>query len=178
MVTELNDVLDRLQQGPPQLARHVMDATDNSGDERDVSQRKKELLSKRTYRMKKAWYLLKLRDSLWLLWLGLQIQWRNPVNSVVNSVGMMCWCWPTGHLNFRGTIRAPSILQWTRDCVWRQLVGGCSISVENRSQRRKLSVNEPELSGHQLCDVTENIFLWGFNQRQNWCCGPADSHSG
>ena len=55
MFTELDDVLDRLQQGPSQAARPLVETTDTSGDESVISPRKKKLLSKKTYKMKKAW---------------------------------------------------------------------------------------------------------------------------
>ena len=55
MSTEIDDVMDKLQPGPSQIAHPDMETTDTSGDESDLSPGKKKILSKRTYRMKKAW---------------------------------------------------------------------------------------------------------------------------
>ena len=55
VLTELEDLLDRFQQRPSQPVRPVMEAKDTSGDESKVSPRKKKVLSKKTYRMKKDW---------------------------------------------------------------------------------------------------------------------------
>ena len=53
-MVELNEVLDRLRQGPPQSPQRV-EKSDNSGDENDASQGRRKFLSKKTYRMKKVY---------------------------------------------------------------------------------------------------------------------------
>ena len=51
--TELDDVMDRLQQGPSQPARPILGTTDTSGNKSVISARKKQVFSKETYKMKK-----------------------------------------------------------------------------------------------------------------------------
>ena len=55
MFTELDDVLGRLQQGTSQLARSVIETTDTPEAEGFIISRKKNVLSKRTHKMKKTW---------------------------------------------------------------------------------------------------------------------------
>ena len=50
LLTELNEVLDRLEQGPSQSLQRV-ETSDTSGDETDGSK----ILSKKTFRMKKVY---------------------------------------------------------------------------------------------------------------------------
>ena len=54
MLVELNEVLDRLKQGPLQ-SPHRVETSDTSGDETDASQGRRKVLSKKTYRMKKVY---------------------------------------------------------------------------------------------------------------------------
>ena len=61
---------------------------------------------KRYINWRKLGRTMNLRDCLWLV---RQIPWRSPVIFIVNSVGVMCLCWPTGHLTFWGTIRVQNI---------------------------------------------------------------------
>ena len=53
-MVELNEVLDRLKQGPSQSPQRV-ETSDTSGDETDASQGRRKFLSKKTYRMKKVY---------------------------------------------------------------------------------------------------------------------------
>ena len=53
--TELEEVLEKLQQGFFQLVHHTAETTDNSGVDSDACPRKKKVLSNETYRMKMAW---------------------------------------------------------------------------------------------------------------------------
>ena len=53
-MVELNEVLDRLKQGPSQNPQRV-ETSDTSGDETDASQGRRKFLSKKTYRMKKVY---------------------------------------------------------------------------------------------------------------------------
>ena len=55
MFTDLDEVLDKLQQGHSELERPVIETTDSSEDVSDASPGERKVLSKRTYRMKKAW---------------------------------------------------------------------------------------------------------------------------
>ena len=50
-LVELDEVLDRLKQGPSQSPWRV-ETSDTSGDENDASQGRRKVLSKKTYRMK------------------------------------------------------------------------------------------------------------------------------
>ena len=54
LLAELNEVLDRLKQGPSQSPQRV-DTSDNSGDETDASQGRRKVLSKKTFRMKNVY---------------------------------------------------------------------------------------------------------------------------
>ena len=54
MLTEFNEVLDRLKQGPSQSPQRV-DTLENSGEETDTSKGRREILSKKTFRMKKLY---------------------------------------------------------------------------------------------------------------------------
>ena len=53
LLVELNEVLDRLKQGPTQSPERV-ETSDIGGDETDASQGRRKVLSKKTYRMKKV----------------------------------------------------------------------------------------------------------------------------
>ena len=53
-MVELNEVLDRLKQGPSQSPQRV-ETSDTSGDETDASQVRRKVLSKKMYRMKKVY---------------------------------------------------------------------------------------------------------------------------
>ena len=53
-LVELNEVLDRLKQGPSQSSQRV-ETSDTSGDETDASQGRREVQSKKTYRIKKVY---------------------------------------------------------------------------------------------------------------------------
>ena len=53
LLVELNEVLDRLKQGPSPSS-HRVETSDISGDETDASQGRRKVLSKKTYRMKKV----------------------------------------------------------------------------------------------------------------------------
>ena len=54
LLAELNEVLDRLRQGPSQSPQRV-ETLDTSGDETDASQGRRKVLSKKTFRMKKVY---------------------------------------------------------------------------------------------------------------------------
>ena len=54
LLAELNEVLDRLKQGPSQSPRRI-ETSETSGDETDASQGRRKILSKKTYRMKKVY---------------------------------------------------------------------------------------------------------------------------
>ena len=54
-LVELNEVLDRLRQGPSQSSPQRVETSDTSGDETDASQGRRKILSKKTYRMKKVY---------------------------------------------------------------------------------------------------------------------------
>ena len=54
LLAELNEVLDRLRQGPSQSPQRV-ETSDASGDETDASQWRRKVLSKKTFRMKKVY---------------------------------------------------------------------------------------------------------------------------
>ena len=51
LLVELNEVLDRLKEGPSQSPQRI-ETSDTSGDETDASQGRRKVLSKKTYRMK------------------------------------------------------------------------------------------------------------------------------
>ena len=53
MLKELNEVLDRLKQGPSQCPQRV-ETSETSGDETDTSKGHRKILSKKTFRMKKV----------------------------------------------------------------------------------------------------------------------------
>ena len=54
LLSELNEVLDRLRQGPSQSPQRV-ETSDTSGDETDASQGRRKDVSKKTFRMKKVY---------------------------------------------------------------------------------------------------------------------------
>ena len=54
LLAELNEVLDRLKQGPSQSPQRV-ETSDTSGDEKDASQGRRKILSKKTFRIKKVY---------------------------------------------------------------------------------------------------------------------------
>ena len=54
LLAELNEVLDRLRQGPSQSQQRV-ETSETSGDETDASQGRRKVLSKKTFRMKKVY---------------------------------------------------------------------------------------------------------------------------
>ena len=54
MLTELNEVLDGLKQGPCQSPQRV-ETSDTSGDETDASKRRRKIPSKKTFRTKKVY---------------------------------------------------------------------------------------------------------------------------
>ena len=54
LLAELNEVLDRLRQGPSQSPQRA-ETSDTSGDETDASQGRRKVLSKKTFRMKKVY---------------------------------------------------------------------------------------------------------------------------
>ena len=54
-LVELNEVLDRLRQGPSQNSPQRVEMSDTSGEETDASQGRRKILSKKTYRMKKVY---------------------------------------------------------------------------------------------------------------------------
>ena len=54
LLTELNEVLDRLKQGPSQSPQWV-ETSDTSRDETDTSEGLWQILSKKTFRMKKVY---------------------------------------------------------------------------------------------------------------------------
>ena len=54
LLVELNEVLDRLKQGPSQ-SPHRVETSDTSGDETDASVGRRKVLSKKTYRMKNVY---------------------------------------------------------------------------------------------------------------------------
>ena len=53
-VTELNEVLERLKQGPSQNPQRV-ETSDTSGDETDTIEGRRKVLSKKTFRVKKVY---------------------------------------------------------------------------------------------------------------------------
>ena len=53
-MAELNEMLDRLRQGPSQSLQRV-ETSNTSGDETDASQGRRKVLSKKTFRMKKVY---------------------------------------------------------------------------------------------------------------------------
>ena len=54
LLVELNEVLDRLKQGPSQSLQRI-ETSDTSGNDTDASQGRRKVLSKKTYRMKKVY---------------------------------------------------------------------------------------------------------------------------
>ena len=54
LLVELNEVLDRLKQGPSQSPQRI-ETSDTSGDETDASEGHRKVLAKKTYRMKKIY---------------------------------------------------------------------------------------------------------------------------
>ena len=54
LLAELNEVLDRLKQGPPRSPQRI-ETSDTSGDEIDASKGRRKILSKKTFRMKKVY---------------------------------------------------------------------------------------------------------------------------
>ena len=54
-LVELNEVLDRLRQGPSQSSPQRVETSDTSGDETDASQGRRKVRCKKTYRMKKVY---------------------------------------------------------------------------------------------------------------------------
>ena len=54
LLAELNEVLDRLRQGPSQSPQRV-ETSDTSGDETNANQGRRKVLSKKTFRMKKVY---------------------------------------------------------------------------------------------------------------------------
>ena len=54
LLAELNEVLDRLREGPSQSPQRV-ETSDTSGDETDAGKGRRKVLSKKTFRMKKVY---------------------------------------------------------------------------------------------------------------------------
>ena len=54
MLTEMNEVLDSLKQGPSQSPQKVK-TPDTSGDEKETSKGRRKFLPKKTFRMKKVY---------------------------------------------------------------------------------------------------------------------------
>ena len=54
LLAELNEVLDRLKQGPSQSPQRI-ETSDTSGDETDASKGRRKILSEKTFRMKKVY---------------------------------------------------------------------------------------------------------------------------
>ena len=89
VLTEFDKVLDRLQQGPSQPSRPVIETTDTTGDESNNSPSKKKVRSKKTCKMKKAWS----SDELARLCVtGPTDLVAKPSLSTVSSVGVICLC--------------------------------------------------------------------------------------
>ena len=59
-MVELDEVLDRLKQGPSQSFPQRVETSDTSGDETDASQGRRKVLSKKTYKMKKVYAAMEL----------------------------------------------------------------------------------------------------------------------
>ena len=59
LLVELNEVRNRLKQGPSQSPQRV-ETSDTSGDDTDASQGSRKVLSKKTYRMKKVYAVTEL----------------------------------------------------------------------------------------------------------------------
>ena len=59
LLAELNEVLDRLKQGPSQSSLTI-ETSDTSGDKTDASQGRGKVLSKQNYRMKKVYAAIEL----------------------------------------------------------------------------------------------------------------------
>ena len=58
-MTELNEVLDRLKQGPSQNPQ-IVESLDTGRDETDASNARRKILSKKTFRMKKVYAVTEL----------------------------------------------------------------------------------------------------------------------
>ena len=110
--TELDDVLDRLQQGPSQSAKPLVETTDTSGDENIISPRKKKMLSKKTYKMKKAWASNE-RSQLFVT--GATDPVAKLSRFFINSVGVFVLT--HGSFDILCTIRVQNISPWTNGCI-------------------------------------------------------------
>ena len=57
LLSELDEVIDKLNQGPsiPQLQQRVLETTDTSGEDIDVDQPRRRVSSRRTFKMKKGY---------------------------------------------------------------------------------------------------------------------------
>ena len=71
-MVELNEVLDRLKQGPSQSPQRI-ETSDTSGDETDASQGRRKVLSKKTYGKKKVYVDKMARSKCRLFHLILEI---------------------------------------------------------------------------------------------------------
>ena len=54
-MSELDEVLDKLNQGPSSSPLPAFDITDTSGEDTDTSQPRRRVRSKRTFKMKKSY---------------------------------------------------------------------------------------------------------------------------
>ena len=89
VLTEFDKVLDRLQQGPSQPSRPVIETTDTSGDQSINSSSKKKVRSKNTCKLKKAWS----SDELARLFVtGPTDPVAKPNLFTVSFVGVICLC--------------------------------------------------------------------------------------
>ena len=55
LFAELDEVLDKLNQGPSAARPPIVETTDTSGEETDTSQPRRKVRSKRTFKMKKSY---------------------------------------------------------------------------------------------------------------------------
>ena len=118
-LVELNEVLDRLKQGPSQSPQRV-ETSDTSGDETDASQGRRKVRSRKTYRMKKVYAATELGRFFVT---GATDAANMPTTFTVGCAGKTCPCSPMGTMKCCGIIRGVVTLLATSACALRHLGG-------------------------------------------------------
>ena len=125
LFTGLNDVssrLEQVEQGPSLVVLILGDTSDTSGDETDVSEPRRIVRSKRTYKLKKVW-----GQALFVrfLWPGPQMLQRSPAVFIVASAARTSLFLLTVIMSFCGSFEAAQIFSEINIWGWRRHAGRC-----------------------------------------------------
>ena len=129
LLTEMNEMLNRLKRGPSQYLKRV-ETSKSSGDETDSSKGRRNVLSKRTFRMKKVYAATELG---WFLVTGPSDAANMPSPFYCLVCGKNVSVLTHGHHDIMkccGISKAVATLPVISACVWDHLGGACWISTE------------------------------------------------